>query len=94
MFYLVFLFVYGLIIGSIAKFLHPGEDPIGCLPTVVIGIAGSYVGGFINFLLFGGQFLHTSGIIMGIVGGIVFLSLWRWWKLKSAPRSFWTGKIK
>jgi uncharacterized membrane protein YeaQ/YmgE (transglycosylase-associated protein family) len=95
MLYLLFLLIFGFIVGGIAKMLHPGEDPVGFLPTVGIGIVGSYIGGFISWLIYGGTAIHMSGLIFGVLGGVIFLSIWRWWKLQSAqggPRSFWTGK--
>lgn len=88
---LVWIF-YGLVVGLLAKALHPGDDPVGFLPTVGIGIAGSYVGGLINFALGKGEAFSSSGIIMGIIGGVLFLAVWRWWKLRSQQKSFWTGK--
>ena len=67
-------FVYGLIVGSIAKYLHPGPDPEGILPTVGIGVAGSFVGGFLSWLLFGfGGPLHPAGLVFGVIGGVIFL---------------------
>lgn len=72
MLFLLSWLVYGFIVGTVAKLLHPGEDPIGFWPTVGIGIAGSYIGGFINFLLGHGSVFSTSGLLMGVIGGIVF----------------------
>jgi len=92
MFWLLGLLIYGLIIGLIGKAIHPGDDPVGCLPTIGIGIAGTYTGGLISFLLGRGQFGDTSGIIFSIIGSIIFLAAWRWWTLKQQKRSFWTGK--
>jgi uncharacterized membrane protein YeaQ/YmgE (transglycosylase-associated protein family) len=88
--------LYGLIVGLIAKSLHPGDDPVGFLPTVGIGVAGSYVGGFVNFILGKGEALSSSGLVMGIIGGVIFCAAYRWWKLQSSDdvRSFWTGKKK
>ena len=75
--------IYGLIVGLIAKALHPGDDPVGFLPTIGIGIAGSYIGGLINFLLgMGGQPFSASGILMGVVGGVIFCWLWRKYNLR------------
>lgn len=73
--------VYGLIVGLCAKALHPGDDPVGFLPTVGIGIAGSYVGGFINWMLGKGEVFSTSGILMGIAGGVIFCYIYRRFKL-------------
>lgn len=49
--------LYGLVVGLLAKLLHPGEDPVGFVPTIGIGIAGSFVGGGLQWLLrMGGPF--------------------------------------
>lgn len=78
MFFILGWLVYGVIVGSIAKWLHPGEDPVGFLPTVGIGIAGSYIGGFVNWVLgLGGGPISASGLFMGVLGGIIFCALWR-----------------
>jgi uncharacterized membrane protein YeaQ/YmgE (transglycosylase-associated protein family) len=74
--------MYGLIIGLIAKALHRGEDPQGFLATIGIGIVGSFIGGFINFVIGGGSPFQASGIIMGIVGGVIFCYLYRKLNLK------------
>lgn len=74
--------VYGFIVGFCAKLLHPGEDVIGFLPTIGIGIAGSYIGGFLNWLLgAGGGPFSTSGLLMGIVGGIIFCWIYRTYRI-------------
>ena len=66
--------IYGLIVGGLAKWLYPGEDPKGCLPTIGIGVAGSYIGGLLNYMLFGGEHLiSASGLTMGVIGAVVFL---------------------
>jgi uncharacterized membrane protein YeaQ/YmgE (transglycosylase-associated protein family) len=97
MLWFLFFLVYAIIIGSVAKMLHPGDDPVGFLPTILIGIVGSYVGGLINFLIGRGNFGSSSGLLMGIIGGVLALVAWRWWNLQNAsggPKSFWTGKRK
>ena len=82
MFFLLGWLIYGIIVGLIAKWLHPGEDPIGFVPTVGIGVAGSYIGGLINYLIgSGGHPFSPSGIAMGIVGGLIFCWLYRKYKL-------------
>ena len=75
--------LYALVVGLVAKALHPGEDPVGCLPTLGIGIAGSFVGGFLNWLIgWGHSPFETSGFVMGIIGGVIFLTAWGWYKKK------------
>lgn len=89
-------FVFGLIVGLIAKALHPGQDPAGCIVTVVIGVAGSFVGGAINWMLgLGHGPFEASGFLMSILGALLCLAVWRWWSLKNSPdgpRHFLTGK--
>lgn len=82
MFYLFFFLLYGFIVGLVAKFLHPGEDPIGFVPTIGIGIVGSYIGGLINWILgTGNSPLSGSGLLMGSVGGFIFCWLYRTYKI-------------
>lgn len=92
---LIFVF-FGLIVGLIAKALHPGNEPAGFFQTVGIGIAGSFVGGLINWLIgAGGEPFAMSGFVMSIVGGIICCAAWRWYVLKNSsegPKSFLSGK--
>ena len=82
MFYILGWLIFGLIVGLIAKALHPGEDPVGFLPTVGIGIAGSFVGGVVQFLVnFGTGGFQTAGWLFSIVGGVVFCYIYRRFKL-------------
>lgn len=96
MFLLLSWILFGLIVGSLAKFLHPGDEPVGCLPTVLIGIFGSFVGGALNSFVHDGRFaLAPAGFIMSILGGILTCAFWRWYTLKfspSGPKSFFSGK--
>jgi uncharacterized membrane protein YeaQ/YmgE (transglycosylase-associated protein family) len=74
---IVFLIV-GLIAGFIARALVPGPDPMGWLGTMILGIVGSFVGGTLAALVFGGTLeLSASGIIGSIVGAIIVLLIWR-----------------
>jgi len=72
--------VMGLIAGVLAKFIMPGKDPGGFIVTILIGIAGAFVGGFIssNFLGYGtvsGFDLHSLLIAVG--GALVLLAVHR-----------------
>jgi uncharacterized membrane protein YeaQ/YmgE (transglycosylase-associated protein family) len=74
---IVFLIV-GLIAGFIARALVPGPDPMGWLGTMILGIVGSFVGGTLAALLFGGTLdVSPTGLIGSIVGAIVVLLIWR-----------------
>lgn len=92
MLWLLGFLLYAIIVGLIAKVIHPKGAPIGLISTIMVGVVGSYMGGLINFLLGRGHFGETSGLIMGIVGGVIALAAWRWWKLRQANRTFWTGR--
>jgi len=79
---LVLFIIYGFIVGSLAKWLHPTEDVTGFWPTVVIGIAGSYIGGFINWVLGMGGLFDSSGLIMGVVGGVICCYAYAWYRVQ------------
>jgi uncharacterized membrane protein YeaQ/YmgE (transglycosylase-associated protein family) len=74
----IWFLVIGLIAGFIARALVPGPDPMGWLGTMVLGIVGSFVGGTLAALLFGGTLaLSAAGIIGSIIGAIIVLIVWR-----------------
>ena len=76
--FLVWILV-GLVAGAVAKLLLPGRDPGGCIVTILIGIAGALVGGFL-FELLGRPVedkLSWPGVGVAIVGSIVLLLLYR-----------------
>lgn len=68
--------VYGLLVGSISKAIIPGDENFGFVKTVALGVAGSYMGGAILYLL--GQYNSVSpaGVFMGVAGGCVSLLLY------------------
>ena len=72
--------VIGLIAGAIARLVVPGRQSIGILATIVLGIVGSFVGGFLGFLIFhadpSGGFFQPSGIIGSIIGAIIVLVIY------------------
>jgi uncharacterized membrane protein YeaQ/YmgE (transglycosylase-associated protein family) len=70
--------IVGLIAGGVARLLVPGQHSMGCIMTIVLGIIGSFVGGFIASLIFHlGRSFHPGGVLMSIVGAIVVLVIWR-----------------
>ncbi len=68
--------LFGLIVGAIAKFLMPGRDPGGWIVTILLGIAGSFIGGFLATTLMG-QSGQTAGWIGSIIGAILLLFVYR-----------------
>jgi uncharacterized membrane protein YeaQ/YmgE (transglycosylase-associated protein family) len=72
--------VLGLIAGAIAKLLMPGRDPGGWIVTMLLGIAGAFVGGFIGRAIWGST--GVNGVNMGsiglaVLGAVVLLALYR-----------------
>jgi uncharacterized membrane protein YeaQ/YmgE (transglycosylase-associated protein family) len=67
--------LFGLIIGALARLIMPGEQPIGVLGTMLLGIAGSFVGGFAAYLIFGGEPLQASGWIGSLLGAVILIAL-------------------
>jgi len=72
--------VLGLIAGLVAKALVPGRSPGGCIVTILVGIAGALIGGWLSTLLgFGGLAggLDLRNLVIAVLGAIVLLVLWR-----------------
>ena len=69
------ILVIGLIVGAIAKLLTPGKDPGGCIVTMLLGVAGAFVGTFVGRMFMGAN--YVAGWIMSIVGAIILLLLYR-----------------
>ncbi|HEY0792597.1 MAG TPA: GlsB/YeaQ/YmgE family stress response membrane protein [Chthoniobacterales bacterium] len=69
----------GLIAGALAKFIMPGRDPGGIIVTILIGIAGAIVGGFLGSLIGLGhvESFDLGGIFIATLGAIVLLIVYR-----------------
>ena len=78
---LIYLLVVGIVAGFVARLLVPGRDPMGFWATVLLGIVGSFIGGFLGYLLFDKDLdegaLQASGIIGSIIGAVVALLIYR-----------------
>ncbi len=67
--------VSGLVIGAIARLLHPGDDALGWGGTIVLGIAGSLIGGGLAYLLhLGARPFEPAGWILSIIGAVILLA--------------------
>lgn len=72
--------IVGLIAGVVAKLLLPGRDPGGCIITMLIGIAGAILGGFIVGLFVGGNVItgiNVTTVLVAVLGAIILLLLYR-----------------
>ena len=71
--------VMGLIVGVLAKFLMPGKDPGGFIVTILLGIAGAFVGGYVGSVLGLGTVTGFNGgsLLIAIGGAVLLLILYR-----------------
>lgn len=69
--------VIGLLAGGIAKLLMPGKDPGGCLVTILLGIAGALLAGFLGKAVGWYQEGEAAGFIAAIVGAFLILLIYR-----------------
>ncbi len=88
---IISLLVIGLIAGALARLLVPGKQDLSIPATVVLGIVGSFVGGFLGYLLFRSDsndgFLQPAGIIGSVIGSVIVLLLWTKFGGRSRVRS-------
>jgi len=79
--FIIVLVVLGLIAGALARLLVPGPDPIGIGGTIVLGIVGSFVGGFLGYVLVGKDpgegALQPAGFIGSVIGAVLALLIYR-----------------
>ena len=78
---IVYLLIVGIVAGFLARILVPGRNPMGFWATVLLGNIGSFVGGFLGYVLFNHDLdegaLQTSGIFGSIIGAIIVLLVYR-----------------
>jgi uncharacterized membrane protein YeaQ/YmgE (transglycosylase-associated protein family) len=69
--------LFGLVVGIIAKLLMPGRDPGGFIITILLGIAGAMLGGFVGRAMgfYGPQ--ESAGWLLSILGAVILLALYR-----------------
>lgn len=79
--FLIVLLIVGLLAGALARLLVPGRDPMSLGQTWLLGVVGSFVGGFLGFVLFGADLddglVQTSGLLGSIVGAVIALLVYR-----------------
>ena len=76
MFHLLWVLIIGLVVGAIAKFIMPGKDPGGIIVTMLIGIAGAFLGTYL------GRFIghygpdQSAGFLMSLLGALILLGIY------------------
>jgi uncharacterized membrane protein YeaQ/YmgE (transglycosylase-associated protein family) len=73
----LWMLIIGLIVGAIAKFIMPGKDPGGIIITMLIGIAGALVAGFLGRALGWYGDGEPVGFIAAVVGAVLLLIIYR-----------------
>ena len=76
MFSIIIWCVYGIFVGAIAKSIVPGEENFGFFKTIALGVAGSYAGGAILYLMGSYSAVDPAGIFMGVAGSALVLVLY------------------
>ena len=78
--FLLYMLVIGIVAGFLARLLVPGRDPMGFFATVLLGVVGSFIGGFLGYVLFNKDLdegaLQASGVIGSIIGAVIALLIW------------------
>jgi uncharacterized membrane protein YeaQ/YmgE (transglycosylase-associated protein family) len=79
--FIIVLLIVGFIAGALARLLVPGPDPMSLFGTWLLGVVGSFVGGFLGYVIFGADIddgpVQVGGVIGSILGAIVVLLVWR-----------------
>lgn len=88
--FLLYLLLIGIVAGALGRLLVPGPDPMGIGATILLGIVGSFVGGFLGWALFGEDLdegaLQASGIIGSVIGAVIALLAYRAVNRSRGPR--------
>ena len=80
--YLLYVAISGLIVGALARFVLPGPDPMGLLPTIGYGLAGSFIGGIV------GRLIHMpgwTGLVLSVAGAAGLIWYFRRRKVATRP---------
>jgi uncharacterized membrane protein YeaQ/YmgE (transglycosylase-associated protein family) len=79
--FIIVLLVVGFLAGALARLLVPGPDPMSLGATWLLGVLGSFLGGFLGYLLFGADaddgVVQVSGIIGSVIGAVILLLIYR-----------------
>ena len=75
--FILYMLVIGVVAGFLARLIVPGRDPMSIGATIVLGIIGSFIGGFLGYIITGKDFqdgaLQASGLIGSVIGAIIAL---------------------
>ena len=80
---IVWTIVLGMVIGIVAKLLHPGKDNIGFIMTIILGVAGSFTAGIVGEALGWYRAGEGAGFIASVIAAIVLLAIYT--RMKGRP---------
>jgi uncharacterized membrane protein YeaQ/YmgE (transglycosylase-associated protein family) len=79
--FILYLLLVGLVAGFLARLIVPGRDPMSVGATILLGVVGSFIGGFLGYILFGVDFdeggLQAAGLFGSVIGAIIALLIYR-----------------
>ena len=88
--FILYLLIIGVVAGFVARLLVPGPDPMSVAATIVLGVVGSFIGGFLGYVLFGADFdeggIQTAGVIGSVIGAVIALLVYRATTHRSSAR--------
>ena len=88
--FIIVLLVVGFVAGALARLLVPGPDPMSIAATWLLGVLGSFLGGFLGYVLFGRDtddgVVQVSGVIGSVIGAVLLLLLYRLYQRRSGRR--------
>lgn len=84
MLHFIWMCIIGLVAGALAKLIMPGKDPGGMFITMLLGIAGSLIAGFLGRALGSYEAGQGAGLIMSVVGAILLLVTYRLFRRNTA----------
>ena len=81
---ILWMLIIGLIVGAIAKLIMPGKDPGGIIVTIILGIAGAFLAGFLGRALGWYGEGDAAGFIASVIGAIILLIIYRMFRGRTA----------
>ena len=81
----VWWLIIGLVAGALARLIMPGKDAMSIVATMVLGIAGSILGGLVSWAIWGAdeRGFRPAGLLLALVGAILLLGIWRMMKSRT-----------
>ena len=72
---IIYMLIFGVVVGAIARFIMPGRDPMGWFSTALLGIAGSFIGTIAKSVLM--PHSGRAGWILSVIGALLVLAVYR-----------------